>query len=192
MNAAKKKYYDLAKELIEEYGYERSEYEDRQVLEGIIFPYLLSEYNPRKILDIGREDYQEFYNQFFAGRELWTIDLDPQRAEFGAENHIIDSAANLQKHFDNDYFDLVVMNGVVGWGLNKNEEIQKTFAAIYHILRPGGIFVFGFNDLEDLLPVPLERIKFLQKMKPVFLEPLKTDSFCCKGEGRHTYNFYTK
>ena len=56
----------LAKNLIKKYAYNRKEFEDRDVLERIIFPYVLAYFNPKKILDIGREDYQEFYTIFFA------------------------------------------------------------------------------------------------------------------------------
>jgi len=171
--------------------YERDKYEDRNVLESIIFPYLISQFNPKKILDIGREDYQQFYNEFFSGRELWTIDIDPKMKEFGSKNHIVDSAVNIKNHFQSNYFDCILMNGVFGWGLNDQDDIQKTFNGIYDILKPGGIFIFGWNNIEDLTPVPLKKIKALNKFKPLNFKPLKGKSFKCLN-GEHTYNFYIK
>ncbi|RMD59083.1 hypothetical protein D6821_01915, partial [Candidatus Parcubacteria bacterium] len=111
-------YFFYSRYLIAKYAYPRPKFEDRDVLERIIFPYILVNYNPKTILDIGREDYQQFYNLFFKGRQLWTLDKNPERKEFGAANHITDDAANLTKHFADNFFDFVLMNGVFGWGLN--------------------------------------------------------------------------
>jgi len=184
-------YYFYSHYLIKRYAYKREKFEDRDVLERIIFPYILSRKNPKKVLDIGREDYEEFYNKFFIGKELWTIDIDPKRKEFGAENHVVDNVVNLKKHFKNDYFDLIIMNGVFGWGLNEPDQIEKTFSAIYDILKKDGIFVFGWNDIKDLTPVPLNQIKALKKFQPYFFKPLKSVQFKTKT-GEHTYNFFIK
>lgn len=186
-------YWFYSRYLIKQYaGYQRPKFEDRDTLERIIFPYLLSNYNPQTILDIGREDYQEFYNLFFKNKILWTIDKDPSQKEFGAKNHIIDDVANLRKHFKSNYFDLIIMNGVFGWGLNNKQKIEKTFSAIYDILKPNGILILGWNNLDDLRPMALNKIKALSQLKKFYFKPLKTDSFRCKGKGHHTYNFYIK
>jgi SAM-dependent methyltransferase len=188
MNHLRTIYYNwLAKKLIAKYGYQREKYEDRDTLERIIFPYVLANLRPQKVLDIGREDYQKFYNKFFKRQELWTIDKDVKRQEFGAKNHITDDAANLKKYFDNNYFDFILMNGVFGWGLDKKAQVEKAFQAIYDILAPGGIFILGWND--DI--VPLSEIKALNKLKPYSFKPLNGTKFECIN-GDHTYNFYTK
>jgi len=185
---AKLPYYKrLAQKLIKKYAYKRESFEDRDVLERIIFPYILARFNPKKILDIGREGYQEFYNEFFRGRELWTIDIDPAKNEFGSIHHITDDAANLKKYFKNNNFDFILMNGVLGWGLNTKNKINATFNAIYDILKPGGIFILGYND--DI--VPLNEIAWLKKLKPYKFKPLDNDTFTCIN-GNHTYKFYTK
>ena len=177
--------------MIQEHAYERDKFEDRDVLERLIFPYLLAYHNPKRVLDIGREDYQKFYNLFFKGRELWTIDRDPKRREFGARNHITADVTHLRKHFDEGYFDLIIMNGVFGWGLNEKKDIEKAFNSIHKILRKEGMLVFGWNDTPDLTPVPLNKIKALKKFKKFYFPPLKSQSFKCKT-GEHTYNFYRR
>ncbi|MCD4761700.1 class I SAM-dependent methyltransferase [bacterium] len=177
----------LAKNLIKKYAYNRKEFEDRDVLERIIFPYVLAYFNPKKILDIGREDYQEFYNDFFRGRELWTIDIDPGKLEFGSFHHITDNVSNIKKYFSDNNFDFVLMNGVFGWRLNKREQVDKTFKSIYDILKPGGLFILGFND--DI--IPLKDIEGLKKLTPFNFEPLGSSEFKCINGG-HTYNFYIK
>ena len=167
--------------------YDRPQYEDRDTLERIIFPYVLEHFNPQKILDIGREEYQKFYNEFFEGKELWTMDIDPEREKYGAERHITDCASNLKKHFKDNYFDFILMNGVFGWGLNEEKEVQPAFNAIHDILKPGGIFVLGWND--DI--VPLDKIEGLKKLRPYDFKPLNGSEFCCINNN-HTYNFYIK
>lgn len=183
-----KDYYKLAQKIIKKHvNYKRAEHEDRNVLESIIFPYILARFDPQASLDIGRENYQIFYNEYFVGRELWTLDIDPDKKKYGADNHIIDCASNLGKHFNNNYLDFILMNGVFGWGLDEEEEVQKAFNAIYDILKPGGIFVLGWND--DF--VPLGKIEGLKKFKPYYFKPLKGTEFKCVN-GEHKYNFYIK
>lgn len=184
-------YYFLSLYLVKKYaGYGREKYEDRNVLERIIFPDILAGHNPKKILDIGREEYQWFYNKFFFGRELWTLDRKSTREEFGASRHVVGDVANLKNYFKDSYFDLIVMNGVFGWGLNDPRAIEKTFSAIYDIMKPGGIFIFGFNDFPDK-PMKINAIKALKRFKPFVFKPLDAESFKCIN-GEHTYNFYIK
>ncbi len=169
----------------------RPKYEDRNVLELIIIPHVLSRFAPAAVLDIGREEYQRFYNEFFVGRELWTIDRDPGRRQFGARNHIVDDVANLRRHFREDYFGFVLMNGVFGWGLNWKDSIEKAFDAVRAVLAPGGIFVLGWNDTPDLVPVPLDQIQALKSFTPYHFAPLGGTCFKCQT-GEHTYSFYLK
>ena len=169
----------------------RHKHADRRVLEQIIIPFVLSRLRPRTVLEIGREPYEAFYNEFFVGRELWTIDWDAARAKFAAPKHIVDDAANLRDHFPERYFDFVLMNGVFGWGLNRPEAIEKAFAAVYAILTPGGLFVLGWNDTPDLVPVPLDEIEALRSFTPFFFGPLKGTSFKCSTYG-HVYSFFVK
>jgi hypothetical protein len=169
----------------------RPTYEDRNVLEQIIIPFVLSRFEPETVLDIGREPYEAFYNEFFEGRELWTVDSDAQRSRFGAAHHIVDDAAHLRNHFPEDYFDFVLMNGVFGWGLNDPDAIETTFAAIHAILSRRGIFVLGWNDTPDLVPVPLDQVRSLKQFTSYHFEPLGGTSFLC-DTFRHTFRFFVK
>ena len=83
------------------------------------------------------------------------------------------------------------MNGVFGWGLNQPEAIEKAFAAVHAILVPGGLFVLGWNDTSDLVPVPLEDIESLKLFSPFFFRPLNGTSFKC-STCEHTYSFFVK
>ncbi len=172
-------------------AHRRPKYADRRVLEQIIIPFVLSRFEPRRVLEVGREPYEVFYNEFFVGRELWTIDWDTGKAPFGARHHIVDDAANLRRHFPEQYFDFVLMNGVFGWGLNKRESIERTFDAVDKVLAPGGLFVLGWNDTPDLVPVPLDQVQALKQFTPYFFPPLKGTRFKC-STCAHTYDFYVR
>jgi len=185
-------YRRFAQRIVERHvRYARSPLDDRSVLEQIIIPFVLSRCEPQTILDIGREAYEAFYNEFYEGRELWTIDWDAERAVFGAANHIVDDVANLRDHFPERYFDFVLMNGVFGWGLNDRRSIEKAFSAVHATLNRNGIFVLGWNDTPELVPVPLGQVLSLGKFTPYRLEPLGGVSFRCKT-CRHTYSFYRR
>jgi SAM-dependent methyltransferase len=185
-------YRNFAREIIKRHvAHPRYRYEDRRVLEQIIIPFILSRFEPQTVLDIGREPYEAFYNEFYVGRELWTIDWDAARTPFGSPNHIVDDVANVRDHLRECYFDFVLMNGVFGWGLNQKESIEKALAAVRAILRPGGIFVLGWNDTPDLVPVPLTQVQALKELTPYHFEPLGGTSFKCSS-GEHTYSFYTR
>jgi SAM-dependent methyltransferase len=169
----------------------RRPYDDRCVLEQTIIPFILSRLDPRRVLDVGREPYEAFYNEFFVGRELWTIDWQAERASYGAKNHIIDDVANLQAHFSDGYFHFVLMNGVFGWGLNEPQVIERAFAAVHAVLSPGGIFILGWNDTPDLVPIPLNQIAALQAFSRHFFEPLEATDFKC-STCAHVYSFFVR
>lgn len=180
-------YKRLAEKLIKKYAHKRKDLEDRDILERTIFPYVLASFNPKKILDIGREGDQEFYNEFFRGRELWTIDIDPAQYEFGSIHHITDDAANLKKYFKNNNFDFILMNKIFGYGLNNKNKAELIFNSIYDILKPEGIFILGYR--ED--SVKLNEIKSVKKFKPFCFQPLEKDCYYC-SLCAHIYRFYTK
>jgi len=169
----------------------RHRYDDRRVLEQIIIPFVLSRFEPQTVLEVGREPYQAFYNEFFVGRELWTIDWDTAKAQFGAKNHIVDNAANLEDHFPARYFDFVLMNGVFGWGLNERQAIEKAFTAVHTVLASDGIFVLGWNDTPDLVPVPLDEVQALKLFRPYSFALLNGTTFKCSTY-EHTYSFFVK
>lgn len=194
MKFLKRLYYKiLSKIIVYKNVIKRDKYNDRRVLEEIIFPRILADLDPQKILDIGREDYQIFYNEFFKGRELWTMDIDPERQEYGAEGefHITDDAANVKNHFEDNYFDFVLINGVLGWGLDNQESIQKAFEGIFSVLKPGGLLIVGWNDFEDTDTMRPNQIEALKKFKTYYFKPLKGTEFECDN-GCHKYNFFVK
>jgi len=183
-------YRRFAREVVRKHiAHRRDRYEDRRVLEQIVIPFILSRFEPHRVLEVGREPYEAFYNEFFVGRELWTLDRDATRRPFGALNHVVADVTNLRDHFAEEYFDFVLMNGVFGWGLNERGAIERAFAAVHAVLALGGLFVLGWNNTPDLVPVPLEQVRALQQFTPYFFPPLRGSSFQC-STGAHIYSFF--
>jgi Methyltransferase domain len=118
--------------------------DDRRVLEQVIIPYLSAQRNTHRVLFVGCEWYTRHYKKFFAGKEYWTIDFDPSKSAYGSEgHHIVDSIENIGNYFTENYFDVIVCNGVFGWGLNTKEQTKNAFGGCYKLLRTGGHFVLG-------------------------------------------------
>jgi SAM-dependent methyltransferase len=128
----------------------------------------------------------------FADRRFATIDADAAKARYGGEPHVVDSLANLRSHFDSEAFDAVICNGVIGWGLDSREEIEAAVSQCHECLRPGGIFIVGWNDVEPRRPAPLDSIVAIGRFTPYALPPFPAPVYPTLGELRHVYNFYLR
>jgi hypothetical protein len=167
--------------------------EDRSVLEQVIFTYFLNMQQYRKVLFVGCHWYTKGYNRRFEeSTGYWTIDVDPSRRRYGGQKHIVDGVQNLRSHFSAGGLDLILCNGVFGWGLNAKQEVEQAFSACFDCLRIGGVLVIGWDDIEERRPFPLEQCSSLQAFVPMCFPPLGTACFRTDTMYRHTYNFYIK
>ncbi len=119
---------------------------DRRILEKTIFSYLLEDKERHKILFVGCKWYTRRYNRIFAEKDYCTIDKDPKQKRYGTRHHIVDSLENLAVHFGPRELDVIICNGVVGWGLNQKHAVETAFAASFDCLRIGGMLIIGWNN----------------------------------------------
>lgn len=167
------------------------ETEDRRVLEQVIFPYFLSLDRVRSILFVGCAWYTKHYEPvFFLSRMLWTIDPDPHARKFGARQHIVAPLEELERHFALGHFDLILCNGVYGFGLDTLAQCERAFEACHACLRPGGYFLLGWDDIPARTPVPLAEVASLRRFKPFVFPPLGAARYTTDTPYRHTYDFY--
>jgi len=166
--------------------------DDRRVLEETILPYFAKRDEYSRILFVGCAWYTQHYQRVFEGKEYWTIEADPARGRFGAKRNILDSLQNVSDHFASDSLDVILCNGVLGWGLNERRQITQAFDASADCLRPGGVFVLGWSDIPFHRPCRPEDCESLRRMRPFEFPPLRTARHRCRGTGRHTYDFYLK
>lgn len=127
---------------------------DRRHLRRHILP-ALGRLRPARILFVGVRGYTRGYGNFFVGSptEFWTCDIDPAAAIYGApDRHVTDDVRNLDRAFPAAFFDVVIVNGVFGWGVNDTADIHRALLAIESILGSGGILLIGWNS--DRVPDP--------------------------------------
>ena len=167
---------------------------DRDVLENSIIPYFVADNQFYKVLFVGCDWYTNGYKKYFRNQEYWTIDVDPSKSKYGAKNHINDALQNLSHHIKDEYFDLIIYNGVFGHGINSKKDTEASMSQCFQCLREGGILVFGWNDIPEFKPFPvIEECENLKKFKSYFFPPLSTSQYLAsEHEMRHTFNFFIK
>ena len=169
------------------------ETEDRRVLEQIIFPGLVEDPTIGAGLFVGCGWYTKQYERLFSPRvDYWTIDPDPARRKFGAKQHVIAPLEELERHFPKDRFDLIICNGVYGWGLDERAVCESAFAQCHACLRDGGLFLLGWDDLPARTPVPPEELESLSLFTPWRFPALDSSRYRTDTPYRHTYAFYRK
>ncbi|HTT02277.1 MAG TPA: class I SAM-dependent methyltransferase [Steroidobacteraceae bacterium] len=167
--------------------------EDRRVLEQVIFPHYRKNSAIRRVLFVGCGLYTAHYErQHFAQHDFWTLDADATRREFGAQQHIVAPLEELQSHVPEGFFDLLVCNGVFGWGLDSAAQCEAAFAQCHSCLAPTGQLLLGWDDIPQRTPVSLAAIPSLRRFKRVRFAPFGTWRYLTATPYRHTYDFYQR
>lgn len=167
---------------------------ERRLLEQEIMPYFASQIDVKKVLFVGCGSYTKHYQKIFARQEYWTIDINPLKRVYGAKHHIVDSMSNLGNYFQPQALDLIICNGVFGWGLNEREAVESAFSASYNCLRDRGILLIGWDDVPEHKPFALETLDSITKFQPYHFPPLNTWRYNNPhdSEDHHYYDFYQK
>lgn len=164
----------------------------RSLLENTIIPYYASQENLSKVLFVGCDWYTNHYNKYFRNCEYWTIDPEPKQARYGSKNHIIDFLENLNDHFESGYFDLIICNGVLGFGLDQEQLAERAFESCLSCLRDGGAFVIGYDDSKNFLSFSAEGLNSLNKFTEFNFPPLGMSHYSLKPQYEYIYSFYVK
>ena len=162
---------------------------DRDVFEHEILPYFTMSAEFRRVLFVGCDWYTQRYERLFRGKEYVTIEVDPARRPFGAKRHIVGSLADLGHHVGHGELDLILCNGVFGWGLDSRDECSRAFAACAGALRSGGVLVVGWDDVPEHRPFDPATLPELARLHPWVFPPLGAARWTVE---RHIYDFFTK
>lgn len=168
---------------------------DREFLEQTIFPWLRAANDVQKILFVGVEYCTWHYKKQFYDKEFYTIDVDERLAVFGnGDLHVVGSVLDLKKFFANNFFDAVVLNGVLGYGLNSRQQVNAALVAIYGSLRTGGKLIVGWDNDPKFIDFPLEELKgyklFAEYIPTEF--GLRSNRIEVNPDNRHTFDFLCK
>lgn len=133
-------------------------YPDRVHMRDVILP-ILAAHPGTNILNVGCRRYSVDINSRLkaAGKSVSTIDIDPDAARWGAQTHIVGDATCLDAYFPPSTFDVVIFNGVFGFGIDSGDEIDRAFVGLAHVLKPGGILLLGWNVDRVADPIPFMR-----------------------------------
>lgn len=169
----------------------RMETEDRRVLESQIFPYYRSLPSLKSVLFVGCDWYTRHYERaFFRGTDYWTIDPAPRAQRFAGRRHVVGALERLDEFFPERRFDVILCNGVYGFGLDQREQCERAFALCHSRLVEGGHLLLGWDDLPARTPVPLPEIASLQLFQAFVFPPLGVSRYVTDTPYRHTYDFY--
>ncbi len=165
---------------------------DRRLLEGKIIPYFAGLRGVRRVLDIGCDWYTAGYPRLFPTQQYCSIDIDPEKAHFARGEHRVASLLELDQHMEAASVDLVIANGVFGWGVDGRADISLAMRQIERVLRADGCVVVGWNDTDERRPDPLAEILEAPGFAPFAIPNIKAASVVTDTAYRHTYHFFKK
>ena len=146
---------------------------DRLLLEQCILPHYAARPDMRNVLFVGVGWYTAGYEALLDGLQYTTIDVDPRAARYGSRHrHVVTSIVAATDHFAAGEFDLVVLNGVFGWGLNARADVEAALHGVRQLLRPGGELVVGWYDVPRYRPFPFSDCRALNDFEPAVFAPL--------------------
>ncbi len=166
---------------------------DRRVLVRDILGALARDPDVKRVLFVGVQWYTKDYAAALGGKVFATIDPEAKLARFGGEPHVVGFVQDLEEHFKGEPFDAIVMSGVIGFGLNERDGVERALQACAAKLRPGGWLVLGVNELKPTHVDP-STTKASEAFEPASFGTLGTrvDVALPFREKRHTFLFWRK
>jgi SAM-dependent methyltransferase len=164
---------------------------DRTVLENKILPFYQLSAAHQDILFVGTDWYTQGYSRLFSDkRSFSTLDFSKGKSKYGAGRHIVDSVTNVAEHFEPSSLDLVMLNGILGWGLDRLDDADAALAGCRRCMRDGGHLLIGWNDIPKYRPFALRDIPAMRGFKALTLPPLGTPERVVDNEWRHVFSVF--
>ena len=166
---------------------------DRRVLEEVILAHYAARPAPLRLLFVGTRRYTRGYERRVAGHRLLTLDIDPRAARYGSPHgHVVASASRAVEHYAPGTFDVVLCNGVFGWGLDRRADVEDALGGFATLLRAHGELVIGWNDTLAHRPFPLAEARALARFEPFVFPPLDAVALQLQGASRHRFEFFRR
>lgn len=128
---------------------------NRIFLESTIFHYINQRFgarNPRGTCLFIGTDKRSWHYPKNLDLVLHTIDIEKKKAIYGnAQHHIVGSATELGRYYDAISFDVIIANGLIGFGMNQPEQCDQLLQGAHALLKDDGLLVLGYNDGPDFV-----------------------------------------
>ena len=175
-------------------GVSRIRSADRRLLEETVLAGYAADPGLRILLFVGCDWYTRGYAELFApARErLRTVDIDPAKARFGAPGHVVAPMQEIGRHFAPASVDVIVANGIYGWGIDDRAGLGVAFAAAHAVLKPAGTLVLGWNDVAALAPFDPEPVALATGFVRSAANPLGAWRTTTATPLRHTFDAYAR
>lgn len=170
----------------------RYPYRDRIMFENAILPALANDASIRRVLMVGCGWYTHHYPSLLGEAEVTTIDLDAAKRPFGGDSHIVGNLTALGDHIPHGALDAVLCNGVLGWGLNEQADVDKAFNACVDCLRPGGLLLLGWNDRAPYNRVGPADIPAISNLEPISVPGLDAHRVVALPRNQHCFQAFRK
>src|SRR5262249_58306613 len=122
---------------------------DRPILLYDIFPQLvklLEHEDDPKLLWVGCARLTKTYYPILEskGARCWTIDINPDVRRWGRRGrHVVGDIQQLAAMFPPNYFDIILFNGVFGYGINDAATQVVACSAMAHCIKPNGYMLLA-------------------------------------------------
>lgn len=164
---------------------------DRALLERRILPAFGRDDSIQRVLFVGCAPYTQHYPRLLSAAESCTLDPNPRNRRYGVRWHVIAPLQDLRTQQIRGLFDLIVCNGVLGWGLNSPDDADRAMRTCHDALRADGYLVLGWNDVFPRNRVKPEHITALAAFEHVGYAGLPA-RIRVRSATRHVFDLYRR
>lgn len=147
--------------------------DDRRYFDAHILPAIIAR-APDDILYVGCRAYTAdvIRDLTATGARVWTSDIDADAAAYGnAGYHVtLDITQIRPDSFPVARFDALILNGIIGHGVNSAEAIGKLAEALHTVAAPRALVVLGWNAGRN--PDPLTIDEMAARFEPETIDGL--------------------
>jgi SAM-dependent methyltransferase len=123
------------------------------------------------------------------GALCYTLEIDPAARRWGhPERHTVGDLQKVAALYLPEQFDVALVNGVFGWGLNTLHGQNEAIEGLARVLKPGGLLMLGWNTDRSCDPCKLPAVSrwFVPSQRPGFERRIAF------GGVTHVYDFLTR
>ncbi|MEM7147415.1 MAG: hypothetical protein AAF591_20030 [Verrucomicrobiota bacterium] len=173
------------------YAREFARLPDRVMFDEAIIPSLASDAEIVEVLDVGCQWYNLHHARHFRGKRYHTIDIEPEQSRYGASRHVVGSFLDARDYYGRGQFDLVLINGVFGWGIDGVEQLEEAMGVLGYLVKGEGVVVVGWNQLGERVPVVPVGELFGEGWEGVDLIGAGSEVLANEDTG-HTFSFFRR